>query len=158
MDPNRSTRLYAVKHMAQMLLDPGSVGFRVGSQWATKAKHMAMDEVVSEHNLSTVLLLQDHDLRVGDYSSAFMLTGMATRMAQGLQLNVETRHDPPGFVGRAPWTCKEVARRMMWSVFAMDVAVSAGDDKMSMVSEDDIELRAYLPCSRPLSGIGVEVC
>ncbi|KAK9776659.1 hypothetical protein SCAR479_06704 [Seiridium cardinale] len=67
-----------------------------------------------------IILLHEHDLRVGDYASAFMLTGLAVRMAQALQINLEKSCHILASNDQLQWSHREARRRLMWSVYTMD--------------------------------------
>jgi hypothetical protein len=92
------------------------------------------------------VLLQDHELRTGNYANAFMLTATAVRMAQALQVNIEHSTDilcnSPSPSPSA--SSKESRRRLMWSCFIMDCWVGSGVDQLTLLDERDINIQ--LPC------------
>jgi hypothetical protein len=101
---------------------PEGFGFRAGNQWATKAQNLVLtnlNNVCVSHTMAMVLL-HEHELRVGNYASAFMLTGIVVRMAQALQINLESSTNIAGGPGELSWACKESRRRLMWGVYVMD--------------------------------------
>jgi len=93
------------------------------------------------------VLLHDHELRIGNYACAFMLTGHITRMAQALQLNLEYStdifHDEPN---NGPTVCsKEARRRLMWSCYISDTLIGSGVSMLTLLDEADIKIQ--LPCN-----------
>lgn len=120
-----------------------------GNDWAQKAQSLLFADLatISVQNLMTAVLLHDHELRRGDYATAFMLTGIITRMAQALQLNLEySTHlfrDEPN---NGPTVCsKEARRRLMWSCYIADTLIGSGVDQLTLFSENDIKIQ--LPCN-----------
>lgn len=120
-----------------------------GNNWAKRALSLLFLEIgtISVQNLMTAVLLHDHELRVGNYASAFMLTGTITRMAQALQLNLEFStdlfHDEPN---NGPTVCsKEARRRLMWSCYISDTLIGSGVDQLTLFQESDLKIQ--LPCN-----------
>lgn len=142
---------------AQLLLARG-VALSAGSQWARRAHQLValrLDRASVEAAMA-VMLLHEHDLRVGNYASAFMLTGLAVRMAQALQINVEEagEEESPPTVDGLPCAglpqglsavSREARRRLMWSIYIMDSWVGSGVDELTFVDEADLNIQ--LPCS-----------
>lgn len=89
------------------------------------------------------VLLHDHEIRVGRYASAFTLTGVATRMTQALQLNLEystnvLEDEPDG----GPSNCsKEARRRLMWACYVQDALIGSGIDQLTMFRNSDIKIQ-----------------
>lgn len=72
-----------------------------------------------------------------------MLTGVITRMAQALQLNLEYSsdlfHDEPN---NGPTICsKEARRRLMWSCYISDTLIGSGVDQLTLFNEGDIKIQ-----------------
>lgn len=142
---------------SQLLLARG-VSLSAGSQWARRAHQLValrLDRASVEVAMA-VVLLHEHDLRVGNYASAFMLTGLAVRMAQALQINVEEagEEESPPTVDGLPCAglpqglsavSREARRRLMWSIYIMDSWVGSGVDELTFVDEADLNIQ--LPCS-----------
>ncbi|KAI1336578.1 hypothetical protein F5Y15DRAFT_393359 [Xylariaceae sp. FL0016] len=122
-------------------------GLRAGTQWARTAQSMLFADMnsVSVLNTMAVVLLHEHELRVGNYASAFTLTGMGVRLAQALQINLESSADIVGGSDKLPWSAREARRRLMWSVYTMDSWVGSGVDELTLINEKDI--RIQLPCN-----------
>jgi hypothetical protein len=92
------------------------------------------------------VLLYDHELRVGNYSAAFLLSGLAVRMAQALQINLEYSPDilcTENTSGPSA-SAKESRRRLMWSCYIMDSWVGSGVDQLTLINAKDLQIQ--LPC------------
>jgi len=90
--------------------------------------------------------LHEHELRIGNYAAAFMITGLAVRFAQGLQLNVEqqvvrARVSPAKVMPSLYESC----RRVMWSVYVMDSWVGSGVDELTMLDDKNINIQLPAP-------------
>ncbi|KAH8799683.1 fungal-specific transcription factor domain-containing protein [Xylogone sp. PMI_703] len=95
-----------------------------GSQWAKTAQLHIFNNMnlISVTNLMATVLLHDHELRVGNYAAAFMLSGTAIRMSQALQINLEYSTDILGTEISSASCCeRESRRRLMWSCYAPSI-------------------------------------
>lgn len=137
----------ALKYYDKSQLADG-LALSAGSQWAHKAYQLVF---LSLNNASTettmaMVLLHEHELRVGNYANAFMLTGLCVRMAQALQINLESSADilcvRPQELSA---TSKEARRRLMWSIYVMDAWVGSGVDALTLIDEANVKIQ--LPCS-----------
>ncbi len=92
------------------------------------------------------VLLQDHEIRQGNYASAFMWTGVTARMAHALQINLEFSTDVLCLDSSAfpTTTIKESRRRLMWACYVLDASVGSGVDQLTLLHERDIKIQ--LPC------------
>lgn len=84
---------------------------------------------------------------MGNFANAFMLSGLITRMAQALQINLEYNTDvlcQNDDYGPSA-TAKESRRRLMWSCYVMDSLVGSGVDQLTLVHEKDMKIQ--LPCN-----------
>lgn len=126
----------------------GGLAVCAGSQWARKAQQLVFRGLnkASVETTMAIVLLHEHELRMGNYANAFMLTGLGVRMAQALQINLESSSDVlcTGANGLSPMT-KESRRRLMWSIYIMDSWVGSGVDELTLL--DEIDLKIQLPCS-----------
>ncbi|TVY89536.1 putative transcriptional regulatory protein [Lachnellula willkommii] len=120
-----------------------------GTGWALKARSLLCNSLsqISIENLMAAVLLEDYYIRVGDYMAAFMLSGTAARMVQGLQINLESSTDilcseSKPLLGA---TARESRRRLMWSCFVMDSWVGSGVDQLTLLDESNIKVQ--LPCN-----------
>jgi hypothetical protein len=138
-----------------------------GNAWAQEAQRLLSNELghVSIENLmvshkyhimrlwswqltssQATVLLYDHQLRIGNYAGAFMLSGTTARMAQALQINLEYSADVLCTDPAGPVTAngKESRRRLMWSCYIIDSWVGSGVDQLTLLDECDIKIQ--LPC------------
>ncbi|KAJ4299892.1 hypothetical protein N0V90_005139 [Kalmusia sp. IMI 367209] len=115
-----------------------------GSQWAKMAKDMYFSDysTISVVKLKVLVLLHDHEARLGNYAGSFLLTGLIVRMAHALQLHTESKEQPgvPNDV-----SLRESRRRLMWACYMVDVWAGSGVDQLTILNEKDIKLQ--LPCN-----------
>lgn len=102
-----------------------------GTQWAKESLRLVFADLdlVSVEILMAVVLLHDHELRVGRFASSFMLTAVGSRLAQALQTNVEYSTDVLCLqeLAKGPLpAAKESRRRVEWAVYIMDAWVGSG--------------------------------
>jgi hypothetical protein len=121
---------------------------RAGTQWAKKAQRLLFANMnhISVENLMAVALLHEHDMRIGNYAGSFMFSGVGIRMAQALQINLESSIDvlcQYGKHGLSP-SSRESRRRLMWAIYVMDAWVGSGVDELTLVRECDVKIQ--LPC------------
>lgn len=119
-----------------------------GSQWARRAQELVFSSLnkASVETTMAIVLLHEHELRMGNYANAFMLTGLGIRMAQALQLNLESCPDVLCSGGKGlSATTKESRRRLMWAIYIMDSWVGGGVDEVTLLNEADLQIQ--LPCS-----------
>lgn len=71
-----------------------------------------------------------------------MLTGLAVRLAQGLQINLEPPVDAM-YTTQPPISpsMRESRRRLMWSVYVLDSWVGSGVDELTLLDEVNIQTR-----------------
>lgn len=93
--------------------------------------------------LQATVLLHEHELRVGNYASAFMLTGIAVRLSQALGLGTADRRQISA--ATMPPSYYESRHRLMWSVFVLDAWVGSGVDELTLIHERNIHVA--LPAS-----------
>lgn len=87
--------------------------------------------------------MYDYQFRLGNYPQALMLSGLTTRMAHGLQLNLEYSVEPGE---DAPSTTYlEARRRVMWACYILDTWTGSGVDQLTLLHENDIKIQ--LPCN-----------
>lgn len=120
-----------------------------GRHWASRAQTLILarlDKISVEHLMAAVLL-HDYEIRLGNYSNAFMLSAITARMAQALQINLEHSTDVLcREAGSAPSaSVKESRRRLMWCCYITDSLVGSGIDQLTMIDEADIKIQ--LPCN-----------
>ncbi|KAJ5823869.1 hypothetical protein N7447_006209 [Penicillium robsamsonii] len=137
-------KFLALDHPSQF--PPESV-LTAGNQWAkiAKARIFADLDDLSLEKLMTAILLYDHDLRIGSYASAFILSGVTARISQALQLNLESSADV--LCTQSDSTCpisNESKRRLMWSCYVMDSWVGSGVNQLTLLEDKDLKIQ--LPC------------
>lgn len=142
-------RFYALQYSSSLKPLSSRMILSAGNEWAKKAQSLLAAELgmISVQNLMSAVLLHDHEIRIGNYAGAFVLTGTITRMAQALQLNLEYStdifHDEPN---NGPTVCsKEARRRLMWSCYILDTLIGSGVDQLTLFNEPDIKIQ--LPCN-----------
>ncbi|UPL03922.1 hypothetical protein LCI18_014856 [Fusarium solani-melongenae] len=121
-----------------------------GNRWAQKAELLVLTNFgkISIQRLMTCVLLYDFHFRLGEYTQALMLSGLAVRMAHALQLNVE--YSPDILCAEAnesapPAVEKESRRRLMWACYILDAWTGSGVDQLTLLREADIKIQ--LPCN-----------
>lgn len=120
-----------------------------GGHWAKRAQQLILSQLgdIMVENLMAAVLLQDYELRMGNFGNAFMLSGISARMAQALQVNLEHStdvlcHDSASGPGAST---KESRRRLMWCCYITDSLVGSGVDQLTLIKEADIKIQ--LPCN-----------
>jgi len=110
--------------------------------------HFAEWSTISVTKLKVLVLLHDHEARLGNYAGSFLLTGLIVRMAHALQIHTESSNDilykdqlaMPNEV-----SLRECRRRLMWACYMVDVWAGSGVDQLTILNEKDIKLQ--LPCN-----------
>ncbi|KAJ5676184.1 hypothetical protein N7462_009081, partial [Penicillium macrosclerotiorum] len=145
-------KLYALNYAPQ--LSPETV-LMAGSQWAKIAKARLFVDLddLSIEKLMTAILLYEHDLRIGSYASAFMLSGVTARMSQALQLNLESSADLLCFKEDSTPIVNEARRRLMWSCYVMDSWVGSGVNQLTLLEDRDLKIQ--LPCHTHNFSLGI---
>ncbi|KAJ6186811.1 hypothetical protein N7519_001719 [Penicillium mononematosum] len=120
-----------------------------GTQWAKISQRLILETIdrVTIESLMASVLLHDYAVRLGNFSNAFMLSGLTTRMTQALQINLEYNTDIlcQNTDNGLPVTAKESRRRLMWSCYIMDALVGSGVDQLTLMDERDVKIQ--LPCN-----------
>ncbi|KAJ5672943.1 hypothetical protein N7507_002070, partial [Penicillium longicatenatum] len=145
-------KFFALNHTSQL---SSEAILTAGNQWAKIAKariFIDMDNLSIE-KLMTAILLHDHDLRVGSYTSAFMLSGMTARMSQALQLNLENSADMLCQELNSTTIINETKRRLMWSCYLLDSWVGSGVNQLTLLEDHDLKIQ--LPCHSQNFSLGI---
>ena len=136
--------VYALEYSESTSLLSREVIQAAGSQWAKAAEEMYFSDysTISVVKLKVLVLLHDHEARLGNYAGSFLLTGLIVRMAHALQIHVESEEQPgvPNDV-----SLRESRRRLMWACYMVDVWAGSGVDQLTILNERDIQLQ--LPCN-----------
>ncbi|KAJ5947725.1 hypothetical protein N7466_000740 [Penicillium verhagenii] len=168
-------KFFALNYTSQ--LSPDAI-LTAGNQWAKIAKARIfvdmddlsieklmvslMNSVFFQHyrltfgeclEFKTAILLYDHDLRVGSYASAFMLSGMTARMSQALQLNLEKSADVLSQHSVSSAITNETRRRLMWSCYLLDSWVGSGVNQLTLLEDRDLKIQ--LPCHSQNFSLGI---
>ncbi|EHK17645.1 uncharacterized protein TRIVIDRAFT_42822 [Trichoderma virens Gv29-8] len=117
-----------------------------GNEWAKRAEFLILTNFgkISVQRLMVAILLHDFHFRLGEYSHALMLSGLAVRMAHALKINVEASLDvlctdssesTPSVVTR------ESRRRLMWACYVLDAWAGSGIDQLTLLRENDIKIQ-----------------
>jgi hypothetical protein len=121
--------------------------WEMGNQWANHAHQLLTTSMnsISISNLMSVILLHEHESRVGKLSACFLLSGLAARMSQALQINLEYDFDVLCSDSTMDCTEKECRRRLMWACYFLDSGTCSGVKQLQLIDESDIKIQ--LPCS-----------
>ncbi|KAL7780934.1 hypothetical protein V8C43DRAFT_248182 [Trichoderma afarasin] len=115
---------------------PGSSSRRNGLKWAAEARSLITSNFdhISTMTISAVQFLVLHEMHEGEYTSAWNLVGIATRMS--MQLKLYESNSPGTFLQQ------ECRRRLMWAVLVSDLLYESN-------SHIDLELLmdVPLPCN-----------
>lgn len=138
---------YAAEHRTSD--EPPNATRKAGSRWASHAQHLVLGQLgnIIVENLMTAILLHDYHLRLSNFGDAFMLSGIAARMLQALQINLEHSTDilcEHATSGPSAST-KESRRRLMWCCYVSDSLIGNGVDQLTLIKEENIKIQ--LPCN-----------
>lgn len=142
---------------ALRFLDPRD---RRADAWADECRRLVMLEIFSPPSTTTLqalLLLQRFEWHRASHVAAWFLSGLAVRLAHGLQLNLEIAQNAGGDSreGRAvPVTVREARRRLIWSCFVMESLIENGRRPLASLDAGAIEVR--LPCNEQAFQLGLE--
>lgn len=148
---------------ALRFLDPRD---RRADAWADECRRLVMLEIFSPPSTTTLqalLLLQRFEWHRASHVAAWFLSGLAVRLAHGLQLNLEIAQSAGGNgnsngdsrEGRTvPVTVREARRRLIWSCFVMESLIENGRRPLSSMDAGAIEVR--LPCNEQAFQLGLE--
>lgn len=106
--------------------------------WAESAQQIVWRNLSrpSVFHLQSLLLIVRYRAGAGDFSSAFLLAGLAARLAMGLRLNYERSDLSP--------IAQEVRRRTFWSLYLLSDIFSVGIKEFELCQQEIIHLK--LPC------------
>lgn len=89
--------------------------------------------------VQALVLIIKHRIFCRRFSDAFMLTGLASRFAAALRLN----HENP----RLCFLAQESRRRLMWSLFMIDIGMAAGHPDFTLWAHRPNMIDLKLPCN-----------
>ena len=112
------------------------------AQWAHDVDAYIMNNLGSFSilNLQILILWANHHHSNGDLGKAWMLHGLAVRLAFCLQINVDSTTGSPSEI--------ECRRRMMWSIRILDRLLAGTEEEFSLCSRFLDNLK--LPCNEHL--------
>lgn len=146
----QGAKFYALGLDAEDQTAKASLIRAAGNAWAKRAEMLVLTTFgkISIQRLMTCVLLYDFHFRLGEYTQALMLSGLAVRMAHALQANVE--HSPDILCADSkpdapPAVQKESRRRLMWACYILDAWTGSGVDQLTLLREADIKIQ--LPCN-----------
>ncbi|ERS95110.1 hypothetical protein HMPREF1624_08602 [Sporothrix schenckii ATCC 58251] len=157
--------LLVILATALRFLDPHD---RRADAWADECRRLVMLELFSPPSTTTLqalLLLQRFEWHRASHVAAWFLSGLAVRLAHGLQLNLEIAQTAPsqgqsqsqsrsGMPERIPVTVREARRRLIWSCFVMESLIENGRRPLASLDAGAIEVR--LPCNEQAFQLGLE--
>ena len=115
----------------------------VGTSWAKMALQIVFSNIhrMSVNILMCIVLLHEHFARIDELRTCFVLTSIACRICQGLQLNVEYDLDYSCETSDLSATEKETRRRLMWACYIMDILTAVGVEQLRLLREEHIEIQ-----------------
>lgn len=118
-----------------------------GIEWARYVLQQLIQDLnrISVTKLMTLVVLHEHEFRIGNQSSCFLITGLCTRYTHILQLNVEYDNDLLCQNSSLTASEKESRRRLMWCCYVMDSFASSGVSHLQLIQENKLEIQ--LPMS-----------
>ena len=131
--------LLTVCALATRTINQESLVRSLGAAWAHTALTMVRNQAhrISVNVLMCLVLLNEFFVRVDEVKQCFILTCLACRLCQALQLNVEYDDDFECKSSSLSPTEKETRRRLMWASYCMDTSISGGLDSIKMFREED---------------------
>jgi hypothetical protein len=147
--------LLAVIATGLRFLDPRD---RRVDAWTDECRRLVMRDVFSPPSTTTLqalLLLQRLEWHRAGHVAAWFISGLAVRLAHGLQLNLEIAGSGPAADARViPATLRETRRRLTWSCFVMESMIENGRSPLMSLDVGSIEVR--LPCNEQSFRLGLE--
>jgi hypothetical protein len=115
-----------------------------GIKWAQHALCLLMTSLdkVTVERLMAIVLLYEHELRVGNYGACFLLSSLSTRYTQALQLNFEQNIESDQAFTAVD---KESRRRLMWCCYSNESIMASGVGQIQMINFRNIQIQ--LPMS-----------
>lgn len=112
--------------------------------WADECRTQLIGKEIfsppSTTTLQALLLLQRYEWHRASHISAWLLSGLAIRLAHGLQLNIEVDGQVQVLA-----VVREVRRRLTWSCAVMESMIEAGRSPLGKVDVQAIEIK--VPCN-----------
>lgn len=124
-----------------LLTDLGHGAREYGMRCVTVAERLILRDLDKPTvlKIQTLVLIIKHRIFCRRFSDAFMLTGLASRFAAALRLN----HENP----RLCFLAQESRRRLMWSLFMIDIGMAAGHPDFTLWAHRPGMIDLKLPCN-----------
>lgn len=131
--------LLALIGITSCFIDMGPGMSEYGDQCIDEAESRILNEytVPSTIKVQALVLIIKHRILSNRFPSAFMLYSTASRFATVLRLSHESPH--------LCFLAQESRRRLMWSLYCLDIAISGGYEEFSLWRADRINVG--LPCN-----------
>ncbi|MCG8340336.1 MAG: fungal specific transcription factor domain-containing protein, partial [Cytophagales bacterium] len=131
--------LLALIGITSILVDLGPETKQYGDKCIDEAESLIFAELEkpSTVKVQALALIIKHRWASGRFSSAFMLLGIASRLAVVLRLNHEQPH--------LCFLAQESRRRLMWALYVMDSGAAGGYEDFAQWSAERVRLQ--LPCN-----------
>ncbi|KJZ74531.1 hypothetical protein HIM_06127 [Hirsutella minnesotensis 3608] len=131
--------LLALVGITSCLIDMGPGVRDFGNRCVDDAETLIFADYTrpSMFKVQALVLIVKHRILNNKFASAFMLFSVASRFAAALRLNHE--NDALCFLAQ------ESRRRLMWSLYCMDIGIASGHRALSLWSTDKIHIS--LPCN-----------
>lgn len=131
--------LLALVGITSCFIDMGPGIREYGDRCIDEAENRILGEytIPSTIKIQALVLIIKHRILSNRFPSAFMLYSTASRFATVLRLNHESPH--------LCFLAQESRRRLMWSLYCLDISLSGGYEEFSMWRADRIYVG--LPCN-----------
>ena len=131
--------LLALVGITSCLTDMGPGMREYGDQCINEAEHQILADYTrpSTIKVQALVFMIKHRILSNRFSSAFVLVSIASRFAAAMRLN----YDSPSLC----FLAQESRRRLMWSLFCIDLTISGGYRDFSLWRADKIHVA--LPCN-----------
>ena len=133
--------LLALIGITSLLTDLGPGTKDYGEKCIDEAASLCMSQLDSPSisRLQALVFIMKHRLLSKRVQSAFMLHGLASRLATALRLN----HENPALC----FLAQESRRRLMWSLYMIDSAISGGQTELALWPDPERQIHIQLPCN-----------
>ncbi|KAJ5612232.1 hypothetical protein N7510_005426 [Penicillium lagena] len=115
----------------------------IGTGWARTALQIVFSHIgrIEIQSLMAIVLLHEHSARTEEMGLCFLLSSLACRFCQALQLNVEYDLDFSCETSALSTTDKETRRRLMWACYCIDISTACGVEQLKLLREEDVRIQ-----------------
>lgn len=133
--------LFALIGITSMLTDLGPGVKTYGNKCIDIAETLILRDLEQPTvlKIQTLVLIIKHRIFSRHFSSAFMLTGLASRFAAALRLNYEN--------SQLCFLAQESRRRLMWALYIIDIGMAGGDADFTLWASRPETILIKLPCN-----------